>query len=303
VAAIQRYEAQLSQRLSDLLLTDPVTRGETIAPLLKSALIPPEVTTIPGPSFDWATRFIALWEQEADTVRKAATLPGPKVIQAADAFDAAGLEALSLHLPAGFRAARHLAQTARLGKLKEIAAGAEDVLDSATAGTVEQSSREASAKGREASGKEPQKDVRETLQNDLGIQERQIEDTATLIAQGAKERERLTGPVLEAETQLANGETLGDVAALAKLQSNLDQLSTEATFGTLTPGLRARALFAKALAAATEAYLSAKSDAEAMEAARVPATRAYGFDAKVDARWNDRLSEKLRKLFLKFKPQ
>jgi hypothetical protein len=302
-ATIQRIEGQLAQRLSDLLLMDPVTRGETIAPLLKSALLPDQVSEISGPSFQWAARFIALWEKDAETVKTAATLPGVKVIEAADAFDAAGLEALSINLPSGFRAARHLAQTTRLGKLKDISSGSEDVLDLKTAETVVRSSAEASAKGQAASEKLAQKDVRETLLNDVGTQERQINDLAKAIRAGAQDRERLTAPIVEAETALLDGDTLGNVDALLKLQGNLEQLSTEANFGTLTAGLRARALFAKAMAAATEAYLSAKSDAEAMEAARVSATRAYGFDPKIDARWNGRLSEKLVKLFAKFKQQ
>ncbi|HVR84123.1 MAG TPA: hypothetical protein VMU54_07420 [Planctomycetota bacterium] len=302
-ATIQRYEGQLAQRLSDVLLMDPVTRGETIAPLLRSALLPVQVSESSGPTFQWASRFIDLWEKEAEQVKTAASLPGDKVIQAADAFDAAGLEALGINLPAGFRAARHLAQTIRMGKLRDIATGSEDVLDLRTAESVVRSSTEASGRGQEASEKQPQKDVRETLQNDLGTQARQVDDLAKAIRAGDKERQRLTAPIVEAETQLHDGDLLGSVAALGKIQSNLDQLSTEANFGTLTPSLRARALFAKALAAATEAYLSAKSDAEAMEAARVPATRAYGFDPKVDGRWASRMSTKLEKLFGKFKPQ
>jgi hypothetical protein len=302
-ATIQRYEAQLAQRLSDVLLMDPVTRGETIAPLLKSALLPDLVSETSGPTFQWATRFIALWEKEADTVRTAASLSGEAVIRASDAFDAAGLEALTISLPSGFRAARHLAQTTRLGKLKDIGNGSEDVLDLKTAEAVIRSSAEASEKGRAAAEQLPQKDVKDTLLNDLGSQARQIDDLAKAIRAGAKERERLTAPIVQAETSLLDGDTLGNVDELLKVQGNLEQLSTEANFGTLTAGLRARALFAKAMAAATEAYLSAKSDAEAMEAARVSATRAYGFDPKVDVRWQARLSEKLLKLFAKFKPQ
>ncbi|HLY11111.1 MAG TPA: hypothetical protein VKW04_17545 [Planctomycetota bacterium] len=300
---VQRYESQLAQRLNDLLLMDPVTRGETIAPLLNSALVPPQVTEKRGPTFQWAVRFIALWEKEAEIVKNAAALPGERVIEAADAFDAAGLEALSIQLPAGFRAARHLAQTTRLGKLRDIVNGSEDVLDTKTAEAVVRSSSEASGKGREAANREPTKEVKETLLNDVGTQERQVEDLAKAIRDGAKERERLTAPIVQAEAQLQDGDTLGNVDALYKLQGDLEQLISEAKFGTLTAGLRARALFAKAMAAATEAYLSAKADAEAMEAARVSATRAYGFDPKIDARWNGRLSEKMLKLFGKFKPQ
>jgi len=165
--AIQRYEGLLTARLNDLLLVDPLTRGETIAPMLKPALVPAEVVAVSGDDFKWAMKFIALWEKEADTVKKAATLPGPEVNAAAEAFDAAGLEALGINLPSGFRAARHLAQTARLGKLRDISLGAVDVVDTATAELVLQSSAAASKKGAEAAGKQSDKAVKETLLNDV----------------------------------------------------------------------------------------------------------------------------------------
>jgi len=299
-AAIQRYRGQLSQRLGDLLLMDPVTRGDAIEPLLTSALVPAEVTETTGPMFQWAGRFIALWVKEAETVKKAATLPGGKVIAAADAFDAAGLEALTIGLPAGFRAARHLAQTTRVGKLRDIVNGAEDVLDTKTADAVLRSSSAASKKGLESAGGQTDPAVKDTLLSDLGLQEKQVNDLAKAIGAGAKERERLTAPIVVAEGQLQEGDTVGDVAALSKIQQDLDQLVGEATFGTLTAHLRARAFFVRALAAATEAYLVGKAEADVMEAARVPATRAYSFDAKVDARWEHRLSPKLVELFKKF---
>ena len=300
-ATILRYQGQLSQRLIDLLVMDPVTRGDAIVPLLKPALVPDEVTETSGATFQWALRFIALWEKEADTVKKAATLPGEKVVATAEAFDAAGLEALTIQLPAGFRAARHIAQTARLGKLRDLANGSEDVLDTKTADAVLRSSGAASKKGLESAGGQSEADVKDTLLSDLGAQERQMNELAKLIHDGAKERERLTAPIVKAEGQLQDGDTLGDVAALSKLQQDLEQLVGEANFGTLTARLRARAFFTKAIAAAMESYLSGKAEAEVMEAARVSATRAYGFDAKVDARWGGQLSRKLTELFKKFK--
>lgn len=301
VATIQRYQGQLSQRLTDLLLMDPVTRGDAIVPLLTPALVPAEVTETGGPMFQWAVRFIALWEKEAETVKKAATLSGEKVVATADAFDAAGLEALTINLPAGFRAARHLAQTTRVGKLRDIVNGSEDVLDTRTADAVLSSSMAATRKGLESAGQQPEQNVKDTLLNDLGAQERQVNDLAKLIRDGAKERERLTTPILKAEGQLQDGDTVGDVASLVKVQQDLDQLVGEATFGTLTARLRARAFFAKAIAAAMEAYLAGKTEAEAMEATRVSATRAFGTDVKVDGRWESHLSPKMADLFKKFK--
>lgn len=299
--AIQRYETQLTGRLNDVLLIDPVSRGETIAPMLKPALVPEEVVAVSGANFKWAVKFISLWEKEGDVVKKASSLPGARVIAVADAFDAAGLEALSINLPAGFRAARHLAQAARMGKLRDLSLGTDDVFDTKTAEAVLASSTGASKKAGQAAGSYPDAAMKDTLVADLGNQEKQITDLAKAIHDGAAQREKLTAPIVQAEELLRDGDTLGDTAALAKLGQDLEQLATEATFGTLTPRLRARAFFAKAIAASMDAYLNGKPQAEVMEAARVPATRAYGADPSVDARWEGRLSKKLIDLFEKFK--
>src|SRR5262249_44082738 len=177
VATLKRYEELLAQRLNDVVLIDPATRGETIVPMIKPALVPESVTDQPGPTFLWATKFMALWEKEADTVKKAASLPGEKVIATADAFDEAGLEALKLDLPSGFRAARHPAQTTRVGQLREIAAGSDDVIDTKTAGAVTGSSTAASKKGADAAAG-LEKDQKDTLLNDLATQDRQVNDLA-----------------------------------------------------------------------------------------------------------------------------
>lgn len=300
---ISRASALLTSRLNDVALTDPVTRGDSIEPMLQAAMVSTEVTAEPGPAFDWAARFIKIWNEEKDAVKSSATLSGDVVIKSADRLDAAGLEAMTLNLPAGLRAARSLAQTIRVGKLKEIVRGAEDVLDTKTADAVVKSSRDASALATTAVEKISEKNVKATLANDLGSQEKQVNDLAADIVRGAKDRERLTAPIAESESKLQDGDTIGSVVELQKLQQTLEQLQADAVFGTLTPRLRARALFAKGMAASMERYLTGKSEAEVMESARVAMTNAYGFDPKVDERWKDRLSTKLQALFKKFKPQ
>ena len=301
-ATIARYEQLLASRLNDIVLIDLATRGDSIVPMLNPAMVPKEVTANAGPTFDWAKKFIDLWEKEADSVKKAATLTGEKVIATADAFDAMGQEALTLNLPAGFRASRAIAQTTRVGKLRDIEAGSEDVLDMKTADAVLASSRAASKKGAEAADKLAA-DMKETLTSDLAGQDRQIDTLAKSITNGAKERTRLTTPIVQAELQLKDGDKIGDIDALKKLQQDVYQLETEANFGTLTPRLKARALFAKALAAATQTFLEGGKELEAIEQARVSATRAYGFDPQVESRWSTQMSKKMVDLFKKLKPQ
>lgn len=301
-ATIKRYEDMLASRLNEIVLVDPVTRGDSIVPMLNPALVPPLVTPNAGPTFEWAARFIKLWESEAEAVKKPAALTGEKVIATAGAFDALGLEALTLNLPSGFRASRALAQTTRLGKLRDIDAGSEDVLDTKTADAVVASARAASKRGAEAADKLAA-DVKDTLTNDLSGQEKQINDLAKSISDGAKQRTRLTAPIVQAELQLKDGDKIGDIDALKKLQQDVYQLETEANFSTLTPRLKARALFAKALAAATQTFLEGGKELEAIEQARVPATRAYGFDPQVESRWSALMSKKMVELFKKLKPQ
>ncbi|HZE96817.1 MAG TPA: hypothetical protein VE981_07310 [Planctomycetota bacterium] len=301
LAAIKRCEVLLAQRLSDVVLMDPVTRGEAIVPMLAAAMVSEQISGEPGPKFVWAREFMTLWTREAETCKKASALPGSKVIATADAFDAAGLEALKVELPSGFRAARFLAQTVRMGKLRDIAAGNEDMLDTKTADAVAVSSAAALKRGNQAVSS-LDKDVKDTLVNDLGTQERQGNDLAKAIRDGAKERERLTAPIVKAEAQLADGDTLGDLAALTQVKSDLGTLESDGSFGTLTLRLRARSLFAHGMVEAMLAFLEGKPEAGAIEVARVTAFRAFAFDPKIDERWNAQLSPKLKGVFDKIKP-
>jgi hypothetical protein len=302
VAVVKRYEQMVVQRLSDVVLMDPATGGESIAPLLRPALVPPEVTEQGGAGFDWLRRFIALWEKHSETIRKASQLPGDRVIAAADELDAAGLEALTLKLPSGFRAARHLGQAGRMAKLRDIATGSEDVLDTKTAAEVAQSAVASSRAAAEAASRQPE-EVQELLQKDVATHERQVADEYKKIGSSAKERDRLTAPILRAEELLENGDTVGDMASLTKLKDDLFELESEATFGTLTARLRARALFAHGLTEAMMAFLEGKPFPQVVERSRLPTWRAYGFDPKVDARWASKVSPKLQKVFDQIRPQ
>lgn len=302
-AAVKRYETLLSQRLGDIVLMDPVTSGETIVPLLRPAMVPPEVTDQGGPPFEWAARFMALWEKELEVGRRAAELPGAQVIASADSLDATGLAAFDFNVPAGFRASRHLAQSARVSKLRSIASGAEDVLDTATARALVRSAVDASGRAADRVSRLDSAELKDLLDKERAVHERQVADLDRKIADGAKERTRLTAPILQAEESLSNGETLGDAAALLKLRNDLFELESDAAFGTLTARLRARALFAHGLTEAILAFLEGKTPAQAVDQCRLPAWRAFGFDPKVDARWDGKLSPKLMKVFDQIRPQ
>lgn len=301
---VKRYDQLMVQRLADVAVMDPATAADSIVPLLQPALVPPEVIEKGGPSFEWLGKFIELWKTHGDHVRRAAELPGTEVIAAAGKLESAALEALALNVPAGFRAARHMAQAACLIKLRGIATGSDDVFDLPTTEAVLRSADEAAARaGAGVVRRGGQDDTRTTLENDLASQRRQVAELGQKIQEGSKERNRLTAPILRAEEALADGETIGATAALEKLKNDLFELESEATFGTLTARLRARALFAHALAEAMLAFLEGNLPARVVDRCRLPAWRAYGFDGAVDGRWSPRLSPKLLKVFEQIKPQ
>jgi len=301
---VKRYEQFEVQRLGDVAVTDPLTAADSIVPLLKPAIVPPEVTEDVGPSFMWAKKFIEVWGKESDTVRRSPELKGEAVIAAAERLDALAFEAIPLNLDAGFRAVRHLSHAARMAKLRDIATGSEDVIDLATTAAVIKSLNEGLRSAREVLARSSVSgDARKRLEADLAGQEKQASDIDKLIQAGSKERQRLTAPILTAETALQNGETLGNMDQLKKMKDDLFELESEANFGTLTSRLRARALFAHAIAEATVAFMEGNLPERVEERCRVPAWRAFGFDTQIEARWKDKLSPKLQKVLDKIKPR
>lgn len=303
-AVVKRYEQFEVQRLGDVAVTDPLTAADSIIPLLKPAIVPAEVTEETGPPFLWAKNFIELWGKESETVRRSSELKGPAVIATSEKLDAIALEALGLGLDAGFRAARHLGHAGRMAKLRDIASGSEDVIDLETTAALVKSLNDGIRKSREALAKSSIKGEPKTrLESDLAAQEKAAGDLDKQIQAGSKERKRLTAPILLAETALADGDTLGDLAVLNKQKNDLFELESEATFGTLTARLRARALFAHAVAEAMVAFMEGNPQARVVDRCRVPAWRAYGFDSKVELPWAGRLSPKLQKVFDQIKPQ
>ena len=222
----------------------------------------------------------------------------------AGAFEGIALEALQSRIPPGFRAARHIAHALRLAKLNRIALGAEDTIDTRTAAVMVSEALQTSARAGDGFSKLPEGDgMAKSLENDVPTRQKQIEDLGKKIMDGAKERARLTAPIVTAEASLSDGQFLGDAAALAKLKNDLFELESEANFGTLTNRLRARALLAHALAEAVLAFLEGNPPARVLDRCRTPAWRAFGFDPKVDARWAGKLSPKLLKILDESKPK
>lgn len=304
VALERRYEQVLAQRLGDVTLTDPVVAGESIGGILKPAQIPVKSIAKPGAPFQWLQRFIEHWEKQTETVRKCTELSAEEVNALAAGFETSALEALAAGVPSGFRAARHIAHGVRMAKLNRIAAGSEDVIDTPTAKAVVDFAGASSDRAAAALDKIPDPDATvKGLQTNLPVRRKEIDDLAKKINDGAKERARMTAPIVAAEASLSDGETLGDAAALAKLKNDLFELESEANFGTLTNRLRARALMAHALAEAMLAFLEGLPAARVLDRCRTPAWRAYGFDPKVDARWAGKLSPKLIKILEESKPK
>lgn len=304
LALERRYEQVLSQRLGDVALSDPVAAGDAIAGILKPAQIPPDAVAKPGPPFQWLAKFIELWEKDLDIVRRAGDLGADEVNAVAGSFEAMALDALKSGVPPGFRAARHVAHSVRMAKLNRIVTGSEDTIDTKTAGAVVKAASETSVKAGEALGKLPEGDAMvKTLENDVPGRQKAVDDLSKKITDGAKERARLTAPIVAAEATLADGDALGDAAALLKLKNDMFELESESNFGTLTARLRARALMAHAIAEAMLAFMEGNAPNRVVDRCRLPAWRAFGLDPKIDARWADKLSPKLLKILEQIKPQ
>jgi len=290
----KRYEGVLAQRLGDVALADPVGAADSIAEILKPARIPAAAVAKPGPPFIWLAKFIVLWDKSLETIRRAPDLSADEINSLAGAFEATALDALSSGVPAGFRAARHVAHAVRMARLNRIGTGAEDVIDTRTCQTIVQAAQGTSSRAAQDVSKLPSTlQEAKTLENDVPARQKQLEDLLQKILDGAKERARLTAPIVTAETTLADGQMLGDMKELDKLRNALFTLESEANFGTLTARLRARALLAHSLTEATLGFLEGEPEARVLERSRVPGWRAFGFDPKVDERWKGRLSPKI----------
>jgi hypothetical protein len=304
IALERRYEQLLAQRLGDIALTDPIQAGESVSGILKPAMPPTDAIAKPGLPFQWLSKFIELWDKHLETARRAADLPAEEVNAMAGAFETIGLEALQSRMPPGFRAARHIAHALRMAKLNRIATGAEDVIDTKTAAAVVDYALQTSARAGDSLAKAPEGDsMVKSLENDVPTRQKAVEDLGKKIVDGAKERARLTAPIVAAETLLADGQFLGDAEALAKLKNTLFELESEANFGTLTNRLRARALLAHAVAEAMLAFLEGLPANRVLDRCRTPAWRAFGFDPKVDVRWAGKLSPKLLKILEESRPK
>jgi hypothetical protein len=243
-------------------------------------------------------------DKHLEIARRAGDLSGEEINTMAGAFEAIALDALQSRMPPGFRAARHIAHALRMAKLNRIATGAEDTIDTKTAALVVDYALQTSARAADGLAKVPEGDaMAKTLENDVPARQKAIEDLGKKITDGAKERARLTAPIVVAETSLADGQFLGDADALGKLKNTLFELESEANFGTLTNRLRARALLAHAVAEAMLAFLEGNPPARVLDRCRTPAWRAFGFDPKVDARWAGKLSPKLLKILEESRPK
>jgi hypothetical protein len=303
-AVEKKYEQVLFQRLGDVVLADPIVAGESIQGFLKAAQIPADTVAKPGPAFGWLQRFMELCEKSLETTRKSADLSAAEINAIAEPFEALGLDAFAAGVSPGFRAARHIAHSVRLAKLNRIASGAEDVIDTQTVDAIVGAAAKTAEKAADGVAKLPESDsMAKTLEADVPARQKQLDDLSKQIHAGAKERARLTAPIVVAETSLSDGNTLGDVKKLAEVIAALAELESEANFGTLTNRLRARALLSHGIAEAYLAFLEGNPAARVIDRCRLPAWRAYGFDRKVDDRWAGKLSPKMLKILEQIKPQ
>jgi hypothetical protein len=309
-AALKNYETLLVSRLDSISRTDPTYEAEIVLPMLAPARVPPEVVKDPEPRFKWLLDFLARYEKDLETVRSAATLEPDRLLPAAAAFDALAKSALENDLFNGFRAARNMAHSITMARLKELAAAAEKpdselpgsaAFQAAVAKLLEavEASRAAAEALLSAS---TSADAKKYAAADLPYQKRQIDGVRAKIREVTVAHERRVAAeavALEAETRLLHPDVMARPAELAKVTKSLSTLESQAYFETLPAPVRARTLCARAVSEAVAAFLDAEPPARAAERCRNDFLRAIALDANALKPWTDkgRLSPRLVELF------
>jgi tetratricopeptide (TPR) repeat protein len=302
--AVQGYERALIVFMNDIARTDPILRTESPAAMLKPAFVPVEVHVKPAGPFLWLQGFRDLYEKEAAGVRSAARLDLEALTRITEAFDRSSGDALAAGFLPGFRAARHVAESMRQARLKDIAAGATDAIETETAKSI-LSSAEVAARTSEAllRTRPATEEITRFIDNDLTAQRLKATELRLAVENAARERQRLTEPILKAEQALAQPETISETAALAQVSKSMKDLGADPQAMTLTDRLRARQFLATAVAEAMIGFLDGESLERVTERCRATAFRAYSLDPKVDAPWRGRLSPKILKVLDRIKPQ
>lgn len=311
---LRNYETLLVSRLDSISRTDPTYEAEVVLPLLKPARVPAEVAKDPEVRFRWLDAFMDRYEKELDSVRGAATLDPDRLLASAAAFDDLCRKALENQLFNGFRASRNMGHAVRMARLKELAAAAEKPdsdlpgaadFKAATSKLLDASEASRSdaeqmlAKAVETGGAE---EIRKYLANELPYQKRQVEAVRAKIREVTIAYERRTSADVaarDAEAKIVDPARMSDPEDCRKVGRELSTLESQPWFESLPAGVRARALFARAVCEATASFLEAETPARVAEKVRGDVLRAAGLDAAVQKPWQERgrLSPRLSSLF------
>ncbi len=311
-ASLQRYGDILRSRLESICRTDPTLEAEVILPMLRPARVPAELSANPGPHFQWLSDFFPVYEKEIDQIRASRSLPIDRLLASAAAFEASALKALEVRLVPGFRAARNVAHSMRMARLKELAAtgdpgsaefrGSVETLLAACAGTLagtEEAVRKRTAEWADLTVLE---DLKRYLETDLPYQKTQVETARTKVAEMILAYERLVAAeelVRKAGEDLARRGIMAEPDECRKIDQRLTELERQPYFETLTARVRARVLLTRAMCNAVVAFLEADPRGRAVERCRTDVLKAYALAPDVDAPWRggDVLSPKVLAVF------
>ena len=283
---LARYEKALELALERVALAPPLEDPEAIPPMLRAASLPRTVADPAAGRFVWLRSFLSLCEDRLPTLRS--PVAGTTALESADAFEKSALAAVEAGTPAGFRAARTIAQAIRWSRIEPLAGGRNDAdLEPLIAGALESTARcRKLLNGR--------KDVDGVLSTVVGSFETRLQRVADQLAERKRYREQLTRWLGQAQETLGRPATMADPDALRTAARAFDPMETNAGWQTVPAATRAGALWTRALLELVALLLEGEPVATAVDRVAPRLRDARTLDPGVTTAGERRLSPKIR---------
>ena len=213
------------------------------------------------------------------------------MVRLADVFEASADQSLRAGSFAGFRAARWVARCVRQARLRARKPG--EAAPAAVLDSWERAARRWVEELRKPPATVPEEEVKAYQSEDLALELGRVQELRGEMEQSSKARARVLEAIDRAERAPSDPATMSEPGALRKIAEDLAGLESVLAFLELSADLRARALFARALAEVVSDLLDGETVETVRDRRAPPVHRAYGVDPKVDAAWRARLSPRL----------
>jgi tetratricopeptide (TPR) repeat protein len=280
---LARYEKALELALERAALAPPLEDPEAIPIMLRGAALPRSVAEPVAGRFVWLRSFLSLCEERLPKLRSGAGEP-----DSADAFEKSAVAAVEAGTPAGFRAARNIAQAIRWSRIEPLAGGRNDAeLEPLIAGALESSARcRKLLNGR--------KDLEGTLSTVVGSFEARVQRAGDQLAERKRFREQLNRWLAQSQETLGRPSTMADPDALRAAARSFDSLETHPAWPTAPSTVRAGALWTRGVLELIALLLEGEAVPAAVDRVAPRLKDARALDPAVAAAGERRLSPKLR---------